>query len=87
MAKVNVKICMGTTCFVMGSSQLHDLVDIVNKKYGEDVAITGSTCLNYCTDTSEYSKAPYVKVNDIVIQEATIDKVLQEIDKCLKQQG
>ena len=35
MAKVNVKICMGTTCFVMGSSQLHDLVDIVNKKYGE----------------------------------------------------
>ena len=37
MAKVNVKICMGTTCFVMGASQLQELVDIVNKRYGEDV--------------------------------------------------
>ncbi len=87
MAKVNVKICMGTTCFVMGSSQLQDLVDIVNKRYGEDVVVVGSTCLNYCTDNSEYSKAPYVKVDDVIIQEATIDKVLQEIDRKLKEDG
>ena len=41
MAKVNVKICMGTTCFVMGASQLQDLVDIVKKKYGDDVEVSG----------------------------------------------
>ncbi len=85
MAKVNVKICMGTTCFVMGSSQLQDLVDIVKNKYGEAVEVSGSTCLNHCTNSSEYSKAPYVTVDDTVIQEATIDKVLQEIDRKLKE--
>ena len=52
MAKVNVKICMGTTCFVMGASQLQDLVDIVKKKYGDDVEVSGSTCLNFCTNSS-----------------------------------
>lgn len=84
MAKVNVKICMGTTCFVMGASQLQDLVDIVKNKYGEYVEVSGSTCLNFCTQKdNEYAKAPYVTVNDTVISEATIDKVLQEIDRKL----
>ena len=84
MAKVNVKMCMGTTCFVMGASQLQDLVDIVKNKNGDDVEVTGSTCLNFCTQkNNEYSKAPYVTVDDTVISEATIDKVLQEIDRKL----
>lgn len=87
MAKVNVKICMGTTCFVMGASQLQELVDIVKKKYGDDVEVSGSTCLNFCTNSSEYSKAPYVTVDDTVIQEATIDKVIQEIDRKLNENG
>jgi len=84
MAKVSVKICMGTTCFVMGASQLQDLVEIVKNKYGDNVEVSGSACLNFCTENTEYSKAPYVTVNDTVISEATIDKVLQEIDRMLK---
>lgn len=83
MAKVNVKICMGTTCFVMGASQLQDLVDIAKNKYGDDVEVGGCACLEICSKNSEYSKAPYVKVDDDIISEATIDKVLQEIDRKL----
>ena len=37
MAKVNVKVCLGTTCFVMGSSNLQELMDLVPKKYGDAV--------------------------------------------------
>ena len=68
MAKVNVKVCLGTTCFVMGSSNLQELLDLVQKKYGEDVI----------------SKAPYVKVNDEIIKEATVEKVIAAIDRELK---
>ena len=57
------------------------------KKYGDDVEVSGSTCLNFCTNSSEYSKAPYVTVDDTVIQEATIDKVIQEIDRKLNENG
>jgi len=84
MAKVNVKICMGTTCFVMGASQLQDVIDIAKRRYGDDVEVEGCPCLELCSKNSEYSKAPFVKIDNVVISEATIDKVLQEIDRKLK---
>ncbi|HCB11373.1 MAG TPA: hypothetical protein DEO94_04395 [Cyanobacteria bacterium UBA11991] len=84
MAKVNVKVCLGTTCFVMGSSNLQELIDLVPKKYGDKVDVAGSPCLGLCSIDWEFSKAPYVKVNDTVIKEATVEKVLEEIDKQLK---
>lgn len=84
MAKVNVKVCLGTTCFVMGSSNLQELLDLVPKKYGDDVDVSGSPCLGLCSIDWEFSKAPYVKVNNEVIKEATVEKVLAAIDKELK---
>jgi NADH:ubiquinone oxidoreductase subunit E len=84
MAKVNVKVCLGTTCFVMGSSNLQELIELVPKKYGDDVEVAGSPCLVLCSIDWEFSKAPYVKVNNEVIKEATVEKVLAAIDKELK---
>ena len=84
MAKVNVKVCLGTTCFVMGSSNLQELIELVPKKYGDDVEVAGSRCLGLCSIDWEFSKAPYVKVNNEVIKEATVEKVLAAIDKELK---
>ena len=81
MAKVNVKVCLGTTCFVMGSSNLQELLDLVPRKYGDKVDVAGSPCLGLCSIDWEFSKAPYVKVNDEVIKEATVEKVLAAIDK------
>jgi NADH:ubiquinone oxidoreductase subunit E len=84
MAKVNVKVCLGTTCFVMGSSNLQELLELVPKKYGDDVDVAGSPCLGLCSIDWEFSKAPYVKVNNEVIKEATVEKVLAAIDRELK---
>lgn len=81
MAKVNVKVCLGTTCFVMGSSNLQELLELVPRKYGDKVEVAGSPCLGLCSIDWEFSKAPYVKVNDEVIKEATVEKVLAAIDK------
>ncbi len=84
MAKVNVKVCLGTTCFVMGSSNLQELMSIVPHKYGKEVHVEGSPCLGMCSSEYEFSKAPYVKVNNEFIKEATVEKVLAAIDKELK---
>lgn len=83
MAKVEVKVCLGTTCFVMGGSNLQELNEIIHNKYGDKVTISGANCLGLCSINWEYSKAPYVKVNDEVVAEATVEKVLAEIDKQL----
>ena len=81
MKKIDVKICLGTTCFVMGASHLQNLKGIVSEKYGNDVTVTECDCLGVCTDSGEYWKAPYVKVNDVIVSKATTEKVLVEIER------
>ncbi len=83
MEKINVKVCLGTTCFVMGSSNLQELIETVPAKYGEKVDVLGVPCLGLCSIDWEYSRAPYVKVNDEVIYEATVEKVLTAIERKL----
>ena len=82
--KIDVKVCLGTTCFVMGASNLQELMDSVPKKYGDKVEVTGVPCLGLCSIDWKFSKAPYVKVDDDAIKEATIDKVFEAIDKKLE---
>ena len=83
MEKISVKVCLGTTCFVMGGANLQELVDIIPRKYGDKVEVAGSNCLGLCSIQWEYSKAPYVKVDEEVVHEATVEKVLEVIDKKL----
>ena len=80
MKKISVKVCLGTTCFVMGSSNLQSLTEIALKKYGDKVEVSGSPCLGVCSTNWEFSKAPYVKVDNEVIKEATVEKVLAAVD-------
>lgn len=83
MKKINVKVCLGTTCFVMGSSNLQELIETVPNKYGEEVEVSGVPCLGLCSIDWEYSRAPYVKVDDDVVYEATVEKVLSAIERKL----
>lgn len=85
MKKINVKVCLGTTCFVMGSSNLQELIESVPRKYGEGVEVTGVPCLGLCSIDWEFSRAPYVKVDEEVIYEATVEKVLNVIERKLRE--
>ncbi len=85
MEKVSVKVCLGTTCFVMGGANLQELIDIIPRKYGDKVEVSGSQCLGMCSIKWNYSKAPYVKVDDDIIEEATVEKVLEAVSKKLGQ--
>ena len=81
--KISVKVCLGTTCFVMGSSNLQELLDLVPRKYGDKVEVMGVPCLGMCSINWEFSKAPYVKVDDDLVSEATVEKVLAAIEEKL----
>lgn len=83
MGKIDVKVCLGTTCFVMGSSNLQELIETVPSKYGDKVEVLGVPCLGLCSIDWEYSRAPYVKVDDDVVYEATVEKVLSAIERKL----
>ena len=86
MGNISVKVCTGTTCFVMGGSNLQELNEIIPQKYGDKVELSAANCLGLCSINWEYSKAPYVKVNEEVVSEATAEKVLEEIERQLAKQ-
>lgn len=76
--KIKVSICTGTACFVMGASEILVLEDSLSEELKGLVEVEGLTCLEKCKNT-ECGKAPYVLVNNEVITEATLAKVLEKI--------
>jgi len=47
---VNVEICIGSACYVKGSSQVvNQLNDLIKENHWEDkIAVKGSFCMNAC---------------------------------------
>lgn len=87
MEKIKVNVCLGTTCFIMGASNLQNLKEFVGRKYKDKVDVQNNSCLGLCYSNGEFSKAPYVKVNDETVQEATVEKVINEIERQLVNNG
>jgi NADH:ubiquinone oxidoreductase subunit E len=78
MKKITVTICTGTTCYIMGASHLQRLEDELTPDLRQRVEIVGSHCLGRC-EADAHGQAPFVKVNDRLIAEATIQRVLAAI--------
>jgi NADH:ubiquinone oxidoreductase subunit E len=75
---VKVVVCSGTTCYVMGGSELLLLDDHIPAKWKGDVEIEGAPCLGLCKD-KKYGKAPYAKVDEEIVAGATVPAILQKI--------
>jgi NADH:ubiquinone oxidoreductase subunit E len=83
MKKIVVKVCLGTSCYVMGSSYLQELVDIIPLKFGNSVSVIGHNCMGECVSKGVESNPPYVQINGEIVSGATIEKVLEYIEKIL----
>ena len=84
MKKINIQICLGTTCFVMGAGALQSMSEELTRRFGDKVEVVGVTCLGACNEKTSFSKAPFVKVGDVLIGEADYDKVVAEIERQLE---
>ena len=82
MKKIEVTICLGTTCFVMGASELESVMARIEVKYRKLIDFKGSPCLGYCRD-KEYRNAPYAVVNNRVLSSVTCDSLYNQIMECL----
>lgn len=80
MEKVEITICTGTTCYVMGGGHLLLLGESLDETMSQKVHIKGSACLGLCKE-GRYGKAPYVMIDDLVLSEATTDTILGALKK------
>ena len=79
MEKIKVKICAGTACFVMGAPQVQALEFSAPADIADKIEIVEVRCMNHCHKGQGYNKGPYVEVNDELIEEATMEKVVAKI--------
>ena len=83
MKKIMVSICTGTACFVMGASEIMLLEEQLPSELQDIVEVQGITCFEVCKN-SECGKAPFVKINDEIISEASLPKLLLEFRNLLR---
>ncbi|VGO14834.1 hypothetical protein PDESU_03403 [Pontiella desulfatans] len=83
MKKVNVSICTGTTCYLMGAAHLLALDEVLDPYVRELVEVSGAHCLGLCNDEA-HGRAPFVMVDDRVISDANLTKVLDAVRDILE---
>ena len=78
--KLSVTICTGTLCYVMGGAELQVLEEHLSPEVLDRIEISGSPCLDCCNQDGA-GKAPFVKIGDQIVSEASISKVVEIIKK------
>ncbi len=84
MEKIHISICTGTTCFVMGGSELMLLKEKLPADIKEFVEIEGKTCLGNCKKNNSL-KAPFVEINGELMCKATIPSIINRIRELTKE--
>lgn len=82
MKEITVKICCGTTCYILGNFQLLSSLASLPTEMQQRVEVIGSACLGYCCQ-SDVGRPPFVTVNDQLIIQATEEKILTAIRDAL----
>ncbi len=80
--KLVVKICTGTLCYVTGGAELQSIDEHIPEHILDQIDIIGSTCADH-EETEDRPQPPIVKVGDVIIPEATIEKVVTAIKAAL----
>jgi NADH:ubiquinone oxidoreductase subunit E len=80
---VDVEICTGTTCFVMGAGHLLELAEELPTRLRGVVSISGSHCLGVCNRT-DCGRPPFAKVNGELIANASAESLVAACDRVLE---
>jgi NADH-quinone oxidoreductase subunit G len=78
--KLDVNICVGTSCMVRGSQQLlRQLIEYIEERGLQSaVDITATFCFEHC------DRGPTVAIGDKVIEKCTFEKACLALDKAIK---
>ncbi|NPV81136.1 MAG: NAD(P)H-dependent oxidoreductase subunit E [Firmicutes bacterium] len=77
--KIRVEICVGTSCHLMGNSRILNYLENLPEEIKRHIDVNLVSCFNEC------KKGPRVNVGDIVLYNATSEKVMEAIKKSIAQ--
>ncbi len=74
MAKIELKICMGTMCYVMGGADLKGVVNNLPYDIKKHLLVSYSPCLGYC---DKQQSPPYVEINGKMVAGVSKNNLVQ----------
>ncbi|MCK5834581.1 MAG: NAD(P)H-dependent oxidoreductase subunit E [Lentisphaeria bacterium] len=80
---VNIRICVGTACYIMGSADLMSIKEQLTAEELTQINIEGSNCLGCCKGYNPQN--PYVQVNDEIFENVSVESLLMQIRLALKE--
>lgn len=83
MKKMQLEICCGTTCYMLGANRLLNIENEMPSELRGKADVRALPCLGLCSD-KELSGAPYVKLNGEVIEKATAEKIFVKMKELLE---
>ncbi|MFW6257108.1 MAG: NAD(P)H-dependent oxidoreductase subunit E [Bacillota bacterium] len=73
MKKIEVEVCVGTSCFLMGSQAILDTLKDLSGKLKKKITVKHISCMNRC------ERGPVVKIDGRALENATPEQVVKEI--------
>ena len=77
--KHKLTVCCGTSCWIAGGDRFDSLKEMIFSRFGDSIEVVPSGCLGQCKKVGNSSNPPFVKFDDIIISEATTDKIVETI--------
>lgn len=71
MKKLQVEVCIGTSCYLLGAQDLIDAIEAMPDSEKEMVDLVGTTCLKSC------GKGPNVRINGVTIPNVTPEHLIE----------
>lgn len=81
MAKVILEVCSGTSCHLMGSFDLWQVIKQLKVDHGNDLKFSIVTCLGQC------GNGPNVRINGKVLTKVTPEQLKKHINQALVKWG
>lgn len=84
MKKIEVKICTGTACYVLGGCDLLPVANHLPDAIKPYVKISGVLCLDLCRDNKSQTqplKPPFVTINERVYSPQSLSNFVDLIQK------
>ena len=78
---VNVKICVGSHCSLVGALNILDTLEELKEEYPEQIQIERFECMDKCENIKN---APVVKVDDELITSAKTQVVISKVMERIK---
>ena len=82
MKPIEIELCLGTTCYVLGSSELQELAETLPLRWRGRVEIRPAVCLDLCKDRT-LGSAPFVRIDGVPYAEMTLEKLYAVVDRLL----